>query len=490
MSIPSEPQALTDGPPKEEKDTSLVGTTVGKYRVVRILGRGGMGAVYEAVHQALGQRIAIKVLRPDLSSDTRHVQRFFDEARAVNIVQHAGLIKVYDFGHLPDGTAYITMELLEGETLQERINHHQKAKQKMDLVEVLRISRQVSSALEAVHAKGIAHRDLKPANLFLVPDKEAPSGERAKILDFGIAKFYDSGKDDEGAAGGASHQLTTVGKLLGTPAYMSPEQCSGAEHIDGSIDVYGLGVILFQMLAGRLPFEAPHAVLLMTKHLTEPPPDLSEIDPSLPVPLCQLVHEMLAKERTQRPSMAQVVIRIEQLLESETGAASQQWRSQHRRRSRSRQRWHRLLAGVGIVLASLLLIQLGRYRRVQRTARQASTQPSAAMRFPPSAAIPQGPSAPASSPTTPPQLPPAAALPSAGLPALGGLAASPQPSRDPAHPTGDGKPASPPLGRKRRLGAKVSPKVDSQASAPVTAPASTPGSPTPPTAPVHVPIFR
>ncbi len=400
---------------RAQTEPDLVGRQVDKYRVLRILGRGGMGAVYEAVHEAIGQRIAIKVLKTELSSDSRHVQRFFDEARAVNIVRHPGLIKVYDFGHLPDGTAYITMEFLEGESLQERLSRFQKQNQRMDLVDVLRIARQIGSALEAVHEKGIAHRDLKPANLFLVPDSESPSGERAKILDFGIAKFYDSTKQGDPSGGGQAHLLTTVGKLLGTPAYMSPEQCSGAEHVDASIDVYALGVILYQMLAGRLPFEATLAVLIMTKHITEPPPPLSPAELSLPPPLCDLVHEMLAKDRKQRPSIAQVVVRLEQLLEAETGAASHQWRSQHRRNWHRRKRWKSYLLGAGIVLASALLIIAGKQRRADRRNRAAAA--SAAPNVPRTgdaatpAAPPQPPplSSPAAPVATAPVVPPPAA---------------------------------------------------------------------------------
>ena len=412
---------------RAQTEPDLVGRQVDKYRVLRILGRGGMGAVYEAVHEAIGQRIAIKVLKTELSSDSRHVQRFFDEARAVNIVRHPGLIKVYDFGHLPDGTAYITMEFLEGESLQERLSRFQKQNQRMDLVDVLRIARQIGSALEAVHAKGIAHRDLKPANLFLVPDSESPSGERAKILDFGIAKFYDSTK--QGDPSGPAHLLTTVGKLLGTPAYMSPEQCSGAEHVDASIDVYALGVILYQMLAGRLPFEATLAVLIMTKHLTEPPPPLSPAELSLPPPLCDLVHEMLAKDRQQRPSIAQVVVRLEQLLEAETGAASHQWRSQHRRNWHRRTRWKMYLLGVGIVAASALLIVVGKQRRAERRNRATAaiavqTAPRAADATTPAAQPP-----PHSASTAPAAAPPAAAPPAAPLPAVPAAAAlDPHPS--------------------------------------------------------------
>src|SRR5262249_3902817 len=152
-----------------------------------------------------------------------------------NIVSHPGLIKVFDFGNLPDGTAYITMEFLDGESLQERLQRLEQKKCRMDFNEALRISRQIASALEAGHAKGIAHCDLTPANLFLIRDSEAPGGERIKVLDFGIAKFYGTAKGSEAGEAGQPRHQTTIGKLLGTPAYMSPEQCSGAEQIDERI---------------------------------------------------------------------------------------------------------------------------------------------------------------------------------------------------------------------------------------------------------------
>lgn len=156
--------APASAPLPAEGSPSLVGQKVGKYLVKREIGRGGMGAVYEAVHESIGQRIAIKVLNEELSLDARHVQRFFDEARAVNIVQHPGLVKVYDFGHLESGTAYITMEFLAGESIQDRLNRLRNGSTWMQLHEALRISRQIASALEAVHAKNIAHRDLKPGD--------------------------------------------------------------------------------------------------------------------------------------------------------------------------------------------------------------------------------------------------------------------------------------------------------------------------------------
>ncbi|MFO0576231.1 MAG: serine/threonine-protein kinase [Polyangia bacterium] len=171
-----------------EGTPSLSGQKVGKYLVKREIGRGGMGAVYEAVHESIGQRIAIKVLNEELSLDARHVQRFFDEARAVNIVQHPGLVKVYDFGHLESGTAYITMEFLAGESLQDRLNRLRNGGTWLQLHEALRISRQIASALEAVHGKNIAHRDLKPGGGAaegetpdIVPEPRRSAGNRTGI---------------------------------------------------------------------------------------------------------------------------------------------------------------------------------------------------------------------------------------------------------------------------------------------------------------------
>lgn len=357
---------------------TLVGQRVGKYKVLREIGRGGMGAVYEAVHESIGQHIAIKTLNEELSSDARHTARFFDEARAVNIVQHPGLVRVFDHGHLENGTAYISMEFLQGESLQDRLSRLRKKNERLPLHESLRISRQIGSALEAVHEKGIAHRDLKPGNLYIVPDQEAPGGERVKVLDFGIAKFFGS-PDLQNAGADVERHLTTVGKLLGTPVYMSPEQCSGAESIDDRIDVYALGVIMYQMLAGRLPFEAPAACVIMTKHIMEPPPPLTTVAPGLPEDVCALVHEMLAKSPKERPSMPQVVIRLEQILAQDAALSTGDWRSVHRSRM-VLPRKQPVVLYVGIFLAlSSSLLGVGVYRRTQRrAAAQAAAQTAAA----------------------------------------------------------------------------------------------------------------
>ena len=432
--------------------SSLVGQRVGKYRVLREIGRGGMGAVYEAIHESIGQRIAIKTLNEELSSDARHTARFFDEARAVNIVQHPGLVRVFDHGVLENGTAYISMEFLQGESLQERLSRLKKAGERMPLHEALRISRQIGSALEAVHDKAIAHRDLKPGNLYLVPDQEAPGGERVKVLDFGIAKFFGS-PDLQHAGSDVERHLTTVGKLLGTPVYMSPEQCSGAEQIDDRIDVYALGVIMYQLVAGRLPFEAPAACVIMTKHIMETPPALRSIVPDLPEDICTLIHEMLAKGPKERPSMSQVVIRLEQILAQDPELSTGDWRSVHRSRMtiKRRQSGTRPLiwALAGFVALSGGLLGIGLYRRAHRKAAAAAvvappsaTAVVAAAAAPPLATTPAQPTIAVPSPTPPPD------------PAQAVAAAAPDPSESAAKAAGV-KPGR----KKSRDGASSKPKA-------------------------------
>ena len=455
---------------------SLVGQRVGKYRVLHEIGRGGMGAVYEAVHESIGQRIAIKTLNEELSSDARHTARFFDEARAVNIVQHPGLVRVFDHGVLETGTAYISMEFLQGESLQERLSRLKKNGERMPLHEALRISRQIGSALEAVHDKAIAHRDLKPGNLYLVPDQEAPGGERVKVLDFGIAKFFGS-PDLQNASGDVERHLTTVGKLLGTPVYMSPEQCSGAEQIDDRIDVYALGVIMYQLVAGRLPFEAPAACVIMTKHIMEPPPPLRTVVPELPEDVCALVHEMLAKAPKERPSMSQVVIRLEQILAQDPELSTGDWRSVHRSRLTVKRRpTHNrpLVAAVaGFVLLSCSLVGIGLYRRAHR--RPATTVSAPLPTAPRTATAPTTPAVATQPATSSPERP---AVPSPPTPSQGTTVAVAAPTPDPVD-AATKAPSSKPS-RKKRDGGSAKPKAKADSTS--TDSATTSGS--------DIPILR
>ncbi len=168
----------------------IVGTKIQNYRVVRQIGRGGMGNVYEARHEQIDRRAAIKVLHPEFARDAEMAQRFFNEARAVNVVGHPGLVNIHELGSLESGAAYIIMEYLEGDSLRQRMRRPGGCQEE----EALRIARQIAGALQAVHAKGIIHRDLKPDNIILVADSEVSGGERAKVLDFGIAKLLHGGE--------------------------------------------------------------------------------------------------------------------------------------------------------------------------------------------------------------------------------------------------------------------------------------------------------
>ena len=268
--------------------------TISNYSLLRLLGRGGMGSVYEARHTTIERRAAIKILHKEFCEDPDVVKRFMNEARAVNIIGHPGLVSVSEFGQTADGAPYIVMEYIEGITLRE---HLQRAGGRLPAEQVVRLSRQMASTLAAAHGKQIVHRDLKPVNIMLVqgdPDGDSGEPDRVKILDFGIAKL---------ATETASQ--TKSGILMGTPTYMSPEQCrSGRSAVDRS-DVYALGVIMYEMLTGEPPFRGGPAVL-MAAHLMQEPAPLAKLAPGTPPELCALIHRMLAKNPSDRPPATEV----------------------------------------------------------------------------------------------------------------------------------------------------------------------------------------
>ena len=281
---------------------------IGPYKIVRLIGSGGMGSVYEAMNSQIERRAAIKVLSKDFQQDAEFVQRFFNEARAVNIINHPSVVTVYDFGSAEDGSPYIVMEYLEGETLRQRMNKSGRT----DPQRAMKTIRQVASGLAAAHAKKIVHRDLKPGNILIVPDSESPDGERPKILDFGIAKL---------SADPSAKALTRMGVSMGTPAYMSPELCKDARDVTDRSDVYALGLILYEMLAGEHPFanalKADSA--MMASHIGLPPPPLESKVPGLGADIVGLVHRMLAKQPDARPSAAEVAATLGRLGGSATG---------------------------------------------------------------------------------------------------------------------------------------------------------------------------
>jgi predicted Ser/Thr protein kinase len=269
----------------------VLGQTLGSYTIERELGRGGMGVVYVGRHQLLDRTAAIKVLR---SQDQESVQRFFNEARAASAIKHPGIIEIYDYG-TTDGNAYIVMELCEGESLTQRIRRERD----MPLATVLAIAKHIASTLGAAHAAGIVHRDLKPDNVFVIDDPDIAGGKRIKLLDFGIAKLASA--DD-------APSRTRTGVIMGTPYYMSPEQCRGAGQVDHRTDLYALGCILFEMVCGRIPFRGEGTGDIIGAHLLTPPPSPTSLAPKLPPEVDALILALLAKKPGDRPQSADAVI--------------------------------------------------------------------------------------------------------------------------------------------------------------------------------------
>jgi tRNA A-37 threonylcarbamoyl transferase component Bud32 len=263
----------------------VIGETVGNYRVLKLIGQGGMGVVYLAEHPAIGRKAAIKVLRADTARSPEAVIRFFNEARAANAVHHPGIVEVFDYGALPSGAAYIAMELLEGESLATRLH----GMGRLPVAMAVEIARQTADVLAATHAAGVVHRDLKPDNLYLVRDPRTPGRELVKVLDFGVAKLNVH-------ASGSAGLRTRTGAVLGTPIYMSPEQCRGARDVDQRTDVYALGVILYEMLCGRPPFVSDGQGELIDMHINVAPEPPRRLEASIPESLERAILKALAKD--------------------------------------------------------------------------------------------------------------------------------------------------------------------------------------------------
>lgn len=309
-----DPAALTlRDLPEPEPDLLLRGHLICGYQIERELGRGAMGVVYAAVHPGIGQRAAVKVLFREFSSNPQLLQRFRTEARATSAVPHPGLLTIFNHGQLADGTAYILMEYLEGQSLRAKLAELTAVGRRLPVAEVLRIGRQVASALDAVHSRGIVHRDLKPSNIMLVADPDVAAGERAKVVDFGLAGIHAAALPScRSSAPTLYNTDSAAGLFVGTAAYAAPEQCRMERLGDGRTDVYSLGVMLYEMLAGTLPFVGTPLQLLQ-QHLEQTPRPLKRIAKDLPPPLCGLVHTMLAKQPEERPTMAQVREQLQQL---------------------------------------------------------------------------------------------------------------------------------------------------------------------------------
>jgi len=284
-----------------------LGQTVGNYRITAKLGEGGMGAVFLAEHPVIGRKAALKVIHPQHARNADVVTRFVNEASAISRIGHEHIVEVTDFGRTPDGEFYFIMEYLEGQALSDVITREAP----FEPERAIAIAAQIADALAASHAHGVVHRDLKPENIFLVPRGDDPAF--VKVLDFGLAKLVHGE--------GASAHDTSTGIVMGTPYYMAPEQCQGRGELDHRADVYALGVVLFEMLTGKLPFGGNGYAEVLMKQISMRPPAARSLVPDLPEALDVILHRALAKDPAERfPTM--IAFRDALLEPSAHGAAS------------------------------------------------------------------------------------------------------------------------------------------------------------------------
>jgi serine/threonine protein kinase len=277
---------------------SLVGQTIGSFRITKVLGRGGMGTVYLGEHSVIGSRVAIKVLMERLASDEGLVARFYAEARAVNLIGHENIVSIFDMNVVPPSRYYLVMEYLEGKPLNSLLTEPVPATISIPIL------MQVCDALQAAHTAGIVHRDLKPENIFLM--KRGKQENFVKVLDFGLAKLLDTERAD---------QHTAAGLLVGTPEFMSPEQAN-SQPVDGRADIYGLGCIAWLMATARLPFPQRGLTDLLVAHRTQTPKAPLEVNPTCPKPLSDAIMKAMAKDPAERfQSAAELGQALEEMLQ-------------------------------------------------------------------------------------------------------------------------------------------------------------------------------
>ena len=286
---PNDGKRLVDD---EESPDKFVGLVLdAKYQVERLIGKGGMGNVYEAKHLHMGLPVAVKILHPHLVTDSTAVERFRREARSARTVNHPNAISIMDFGVTSDNVLYLVMELINGISLQEVL----KKETTIESSRAVRIMRQVCLAVDVAHQKSIIHRDLKPDNILILD--YGKDTEKVKVIDFSIAKMKESGKDPN---------LTSAGVVVGTPQYISPEQAQGLE-LDNRSDIYSMGIILYQMLTGNVPFTGKTSAMLLMQHIQAKPKSPREIKPEIPIRLEQSVLRSLSKQAKDRQQSAAVL---------------------------------------------------------------------------------------------------------------------------------------------------------------------------------------
>ncbi len=291
-------QARLSRAEQEVKSDALIGSEIaGRFTISAKIGEGGMGAVYKARQRGMDRDVAIKVLLGNVARNEVVVKRFHLEALAVSKLKHPNTIQIFDFGETAEGRLYIAMEFLDGVSLHEVL----KRDRVLSVRRALNVAGQMAKSLREAHAKGIVHRDLKPDNIFLCTVGEET--DFVKVLDFGVAKLRDDDKE-------RGQDLTKTGTIFGTPKYMSPEQAR-AGTIDPRSDIYAIGVILFEMLTGRAPFDADSSLGILIKHIQEPVPFFEDVQPDLVFPeeVKDLVYRCLAKKPDDRPQSAEALVR-------------------------------------------------------------------------------------------------------------------------------------------------------------------------------------
>src|SRR5262249_44901704 len=278
---------LNDGSPVVQIDT-LIGTVLdGRYRLDSLIGEGGMGDVYRATHVRLDTEFAVKLLKPEFVANQTAIKRFGLEAKAAGRIHHPNAIRVTDFGVTPERIVYLVMELVNGDSLRRLMREEGK----LDYIRTVNIVRQICGAVEVAHRSGVIHRDLKPDNIII---EHVHNTERVKVLDFGIAKLKETKP---------SGFLTQAGTIIGTPQYMSPEQCQSKE-LDPSSDIYSIGIILYEMLAGEVPFDGGSTLEVVFMQLHDSPRHIRELAPNVPDSLAEVVMRTLQKEPGRRQSSA------------------------------------------------------------------------------------------------------------------------------------------------------------------------------------------
>jgi serine/threonine protein kinase len=274
-------------------------TFAGRYRVRGLIARGGMGVVYDAVDERINRSVAVKVLLPEFAKDTVAVARFHAEVKVLAALAHPRIVTVFDAGTTEAGEPFLVMERLEGEPLSVRIRRESA----LPMLDAVHVARQVLEALSATHARGILHRDLKPENVFLVRTPESKPSVR--VLDFGVARRL---FNDEGLSADAT--LTRAGRVVGTPSYMAFEQATGQRDLDERVDLYAVGVMLFEMLTGQLPWSAKSPVTLAIEMRTKPVLDVRVRRPEVPSWLEAATRSLLARERDHRPPDAKSALKL------------------------------------------------------------------------------------------------------------------------------------------------------------------------------------